>query len=438
MTVTTEEPVHLAPATLDFDDPRRLPMFVGDTRAAIGWEQLLQAVAWADVVIIGELHDDLMGHRVEQAIVADAMVRHPRAALSMEMLERDEQGLVDDYLENIIDQDAFVRRTFSRHWGGDDAWWDFYQPAVDSTKTAGAPLIAANAPRRYVRLARTEGYESLRALPRDRRRLVDLPRGEPDPAYLARFDAAMRDIHTGTAETPDTEEETAEVGGEPADAGDDAVDTESPSDDAVPATRPDDAPTTAPYEAAADEVEAETEEEEEPAPEDDDEADADAPPAMMQFVMDDAQVAALFRSQRVWDATMAGSIAAARRAGARPVVHLVGGFHCEFDGGLVHELRRQRPSDTVLVIALERSDALRLREEDRGRADIVIHTGAPLPEPEPEEEEEEEEEDNDEAEDGGAGEDEAEAGETEAAPTETAPDEAAPDDETAETDQPES
>lgn len=112
---------------------------------------------------------------------------------------------------------------------------------------------------------------------------------------------------------------------------------------------------------------------------------------MMPFVMDDAQVAALFRSQRVWDATMAGSIAAARRAGARPVVHLVGGFHCEFDGGLVQELRRRRPSDNVLVIALERSDALRLRDDDRGRADIVIHTGAPLPEPEEEAEDVEEE-----------------------------------------------
>ena len=56
----------------------------------------------------------------------------------------------------------------------------------------------------------------------------------------------------------------------------------------------------------------------------------------------------MYRAQLVMDATMAESIAAASRAGAVKVVHLVGHFHCDFEGGLIQELRRRLPDDLPL------------------------------------------------------------------------------------------
>ena len=71
----------------------------------------------------------------------------------------------------------------------------------------------------------------------------------------------------------------------------------------------------------------------------------------------------MFRGQLVMDATMAASIAGARRDGAEKVVHLVGHFHCDFNGGTVQELQYRDPNARILVITAlgEAESALRRR-----------------------------------------------------------------------------
>ena len=83
----------------------------------------------------------------------------------------------------------------------------------------------------------------------------------------------------------------------------------------------------------------------------------------------------MFRGQLVMDATMAASIAETRRAGAEKVVHLVGHFHCDFEGGLVQELRYRDPDARILVITVLAEAETELRDEDSGRADFVVYTG---------------------------------------------------------------
>ena len=82
----------------------------------------------------------------------------------------------------------------------------------------------------------------------------------------------------------------------------------------------------------------------------------------------------MFQAHRVWDATMAASIAKARADGADKVLHVVGGFHSDFNGGLVQELRFRDPDSRVLVICMGPKRSKQLLSADRGRADIVIYT----------------------------------------------------------------
>jgi uncharacterized iron-regulated protein len=269
------------------DSPRELPMFAGCDGRALNWEDLLDAVAWAEIVILGEAHNDDVAHQVQLAVVEDAFDRWPRAMLSMEMLERDEQVLVEDYYDGIIDTDTFVRLTFSENWGGKGGWAKWYQPIVDAAMLRGNRLIAANAPRRYVRMARLQGYDAMRALPRERRAFFELPRSLPRSRYFERFSEVMSHI-----EEPDALE-------------------------------------------------------------------------------------AMYRAQLVWDATMARSIVRLRPSRDAKVIHLVGRFHSDFEGGLVQEIRRHRPWSRILVVSMHQFDSLELREEDVGRADVVIYTGAP-------------------------------------------------------------
>ena len=297
---------------------RRLRMFNGDDGAALGWADVMDAVGWAEVIIIGEQHDDAVGHAVQRAIVEDTVARWPRMALSMEMLERDEQRLVDDYFDGIIDADQFARLTFSEKWAGEGSWAQWYQPMIDAAKDGGGRVVAANAPRRYVKLARKKGYAALDALSSSRRAFVDCPKDVPADGYRDRFFKLMTGMHAS-------------------------------------ATPPNNQPPT-----------------EKPAP----------PQGMMHLARDNAFIEALFRSQLVWDATMAESIARAKRRGAHKVVHLVGQFHCDSEGGTVLELRRRLPGAKILVISMQRAWPDGMRQEDRGRADIVIYTGVKTPEQE--------------------------------------------------------
>lgn len=90
----------------------------------------------------------------------------------------------------------------------------------------------------------------------------------------------------------------------------------------------------------------------------------------------DEQLDVLFRAHRVWDATMAESIAQARTRmeGADKVLHLVGSFHSDFNGGLIQELRARDNSARILVISLSARRGNRLAKGDVGRADVVIYT----------------------------------------------------------------
>ena len=60
---------------------------------------------------------------------------------------------------------------------------------------------------------------------------------------------------------------------------------------------------------------------------------------------------------------------------ADKIVHLVGQFHSDFEGGTIMEVRRRAPDVRVLSISMQAVDATSLREDDVDRADIVIYTG---------------------------------------------------------------
>jgi uncharacterized iron-regulated protein len=277
--------------------PRTLPevtLHAGDGSGTLGREAFLQRVAEAEVIFLGETHDDAVAHALQRELYAAICERFERTALSLEMLERDEQTLVDDWSEGIIDDGQLAALTFSESWAGPGSWAAWYQPVLDVAREHGAAVIAANAPRRYVRLARAEGFGRLDQLPAERRAFVRRPAQALGGAYRERFFALLGGIH-----------------------GDDANAAEQ-----------------------------------------------------------EAFLGAMFRSQQVWDATMAESIARGLGAGSARVVHLVGQFHTDFDGGTVMALEQLRPGTRVLTVSFAPSaDPGSLAEADRGRADVVIYTG---------------------------------------------------------------
>jgi len=136
-------------------------------------------------VFIGETHDEPTGHMLEAELLARAYETYGTAAanrpvaLSLEFFQRDAQPILDEYLEGLIAERAFVAA--SRPW---PRYETDYRPLIEFSKENGLPVIAANAPRRYTTRVTMNGRESLNDLsPAALASLAPLPYGQPSEAY---------------------------------------------------------------------------------------------------------------------------------------------------------------------------------------------------------------------------------------------------------------
>ncbi len=160
---------------------------IGATAQAIHLDQMLEDLASADVVFLGETHDDDTTHRVELAVY-EAMLarRNSKVALAMEMFERDVQPRLDDYLAGKIDEAAFLAT--ARPWQN---YREAYRPLVEAAKSAGAPVIASNFPRPLRTKMMGDPEKALQGLGDDRSLAPAefLPNSD---AYWKRTDNAVR------------------------------------------------------------------------------------------------------------------------------------------------------------------------------------------------------------------------------------------------------
>lgn len=270
----------------------------------VSLDTLYAGIREADITILGESHDDAMAHRLEEKILRETA--EPGLALSLEMFETDVQLVLDEYLADTITEEQFLKD--SRPWGN---YADAYRPLIEFAREEGLPVIAANAPRRYVNLVGREGSRALENLSEGARAwLPPLPHSEASPAYREKFLQLMtRDMPTHTPPEDDAE----------------ATDSLEVTQDAAQ-------------------------------PRDHAGAGHDVGPSADTGVGNEAAPLALERSlqaQSLWDATMAWSLARHLREheDAR-VLHVNGSFHSEERLGIVEQLAHYAPDARVLVITI--------------------------------------------------------------------------------------
>ncbi len=143
-----------------------------------------------DVVFIGELHDDAVGHAIQAEIfraAVDQFLGKRRVTLSLEMFERDVQAVLNEYLAGQITENHFLLS--SRPWGN---YKTDYRPLVELAKEKKLDVVAANAPRRYVNMVSRGGRDTLNGLSAEAKIwLPPLPFAEASEAYSKKFRALM-------------------------------------------------------------------------------------------------------------------------------------------------------------------------------------------------------------------------------------------------------
>ncbi|MFN9992922.1 MAG: ChaN family lipoprotein [Phycisphaerales bacterium] len=278
---TFEPPV--MPTTCSYDIVR-----VYDSQV-VSMQELVDQAAKARFVLIGEYHEQPDGQCFESAFFRQLIGQAPNALAALEFFERDEQAHIDDFIGGLTDEAAFIKSS-ARSAGN-------YSPAhrdiILASKEIGRPVIAANAPRRYVRLARTRGFEPLEKLGSEQSRLFAIPNVRASEAYRERF-----------------------------------LDLMAPKDESG-----------------------------------------------QRKGLDNAE--SMFRSQTMWDATMADSLLRAHRSSlGAPIVLIVGAFHVDDEGATAQYVREGAPEAARVTIVMKyNNEAI-----EPGCADFVVRLAAPKPE----------------------------------------------------------
>ena len=142
-----------------------VPQRVYDTRQkAFGdFETMLADLARADVILVGEQHDDPNTHRLELAVLEGLTRRRVPLVFALEMFERDVQPVLDDYLSGKISEDQFLAA--SRPW---PRYATDYRPLVEFAKAHAIPVIASGVPRRIASDVSKTGMSAVDALGADR------------------------------------------------------------------------------------------------------------------------------------------------------------------------------------------------------------------------------------------------------------------------------
>jgi len=125
------------------------------TNSLVSRDELFRRAAASHFVILGEVHDNAIHHRL-QAEVLESILRQGRSpALAMEQFDRENQPLLDAMragggreAERIADAGRFDRKGWR---------WPDYKPLVEIAARTGLPIIAANLSRADARALMQSG-----------------------------------------------------------------------------------------------------------------------------------------------------------------------------------------------------------------------------------------------------------------------------------------
>ena len=145
---------------LDRSSPENFVIVRTDSRSARAsdLEEVVRAAGDHDVVLVGECHDDPTAHRLEILLLQRLFAKHGKTRnvmLSLEMFETDVQLTLDEYLRGEIRERDML--TDCRPWVN----YSCRRPLVEFARANNIPVIAANAPRRYVSSVGRAGTHAL-------------------------------------------------------------------------------------------------------------------------------------------------------------------------------------------------------------------------------------------------------------------------------------
>lgn len=158
-------------ALLDrIEGPLPLIIYSANDKKQITFGQLIDRLVEADLVCIGEAHDDELHHRVQLQVIKALFAQDERLGVGMEMFQRPFQKEIDRYFQGEMDEAQFLKSSeYDKRWGYD---WALYRPIVEFCRKNSAPLAALNAPKELTARLSKAGIAGL--TPEEKKQLGDI------------------------------------------------------------------------------------------------------------------------------------------------------------------------------------------------------------------------------------------------------------------------
>lgn len=129
------------------------------TAAQLSHPEILATLAEADVIYLGETHNDPADHAAQLEIVTAMHQTRGDIAIGLEMFQRPFQSVLDQYIAGAITETELIEQSeYETRWGFD---WEFYAPIIRYAQANDIPLLALNTPREITKKVARQGLSSL-------------------------------------------------------------------------------------------------------------------------------------------------------------------------------------------------------------------------------------------------------------------------------------
>ncbi len=127
----------------------------------VSYGEMLKSVSGADILLFGELHNDVMSHWLELQLTKDLHnLKKEKLVIGAEMWEADNQLVLDEMMNSeYVDLNTYIESSVLWHNFKND-----YLPVLKYAKDNDLRFVATNIPRRYARIVSKRGEPALDSL----------------------------------------------------------------------------------------------------------------------------------------------------------------------------------------------------------------------------------------------------------------------------------
>ncbi|MCC5914118.1 MAG: ChaN family lipoprotein [Balneolaceae bacterium] len=153
----------------------------------VSYSEFLEMASAHEIILFGELHNSAIAHWLQLELIRDLhqVDGSKELVVGMEMFERDQQTLIDEYFAGLISRDRFEDE--ARLWNN---YRTDYRPVLEFAKENDLQLAATNIPRRYASAVYGRGLAVLDELSAEAKSWV-----APLPIEVDTDLPGYRDIH---------------------------------------------------------------------------------------------------------------------------------------------------------------------------------------------------------------------------------------------------